>query len=377
MNFTKQQELLRQNVLEFVKREMEEYPEISDKEGGLPQDIIDKLAKYQFISPIIPREYGGAGADYVSYAIIMEEISRRCASTGTFITAGASLAALPLLNYGTEEQKQKYLRGLATGEMIGCFGLTEPGAGSDAGATATTAVLDGDEYILNGRKCFITNAPFADFAIISAVTDKSKGTKGISTFIVESKWDGWSVGAHEDKMGIRGTETSDIVLDNVRVPKENLLGKEGKGFSIMLNTLDAGRIGVAAQAVGVAQSALDEATKYVKERVQFGKPLASFQNTQFKLAEMATQVQAARLLVYDAAQTKDKGENPGMQSAMAKYYAAETANQVAYEALQLHGGYGFIKDYPIERIYRDARILSIYEGTSQVQKMVVAGNLLK
>ncbi|MCD1147433.1 acyl-CoA dehydrogenase family protein [Peptoniphilus sp. KCTC 25270] len=377
MNFTKQQELLRQNVLEFVKREMAEYPEISDKEGGLPQDIIEKLAKYQFISPIIPREYGGAGADYVSYAIIMEEISRRCASTGTFITAGASLAALPLLNYGTEEQKQKYLRGLATGEMIGCFGLTEPGAGSDAGATATTAVLDGDEYILNGRKCFITNAPFADFAIISAVTDKSKGTKGISTFIVESKWDGWSVGAHEDKMGIRGTETSDIVLDNVRVPKENLLGKEGKGFSIMLNTLDAGRIGVAAQAVGVAQSALDEATKYVKERVQFGKPLASFQNTQFKLAEMATQVQAARLLVYDAAQTKDKGENPGMQSAMAKYYAAETANQVAYEALQLHGGYGFIKDYPIERIYRDARILSIYEGTSQVQKMVVAGNLLK
>ena len=377
MNFTKQQELLRQNVLEFVKREMADYPEISDKEGGIPQDIIDKLAKYQFISPIIPREYGGAGADYVSYAIIMEEISRRCASTGTFITAGASLAALPLLNYGTEDQKQKYLRGLATGEMIGCFGLTEPGAGSDAGATATTAVLDGDEYILNGRKCFITNAPFADFAIISAVTDKSKGNKGISTFIVESKWEGWSVGAHEDKMGIRGTETSDIVLENVRVPKENLLGKEGKGFSVMLNTLDSGRIGVAAQAVGVAQSALDEAVKYVKERVQFGKTLSKFQNTQFTLAEMATKIQAARLLVYDAAKTKDDGQNPGVQSAMAKYYAAEIANQVAYEALQLHGGYGFIKDYPIERISRDARILSIYEGTSQVQKMVISANLLK
>lgn len=377
MNFTKQQELLRQNVLEFVKREMADYPEISDKEGGIPQDIIDKLAKYQFISPIIPREYGGAGADYVSYAIIMEEISRRCASTGTFITAGASLAALPLLNYGTEDQKQKYLRGLATGEMIGCFGLTEPGAGSDAGATATTAVLDGDEYILNGRKCFITNAPFADFAIISAVTDKSKGSKGISTFIVESKWEGWSVGAHEDKMGIRGTETSDIVLENVRVPKENLLGKEGKGFSVMLNTLDSGRIGVAAQAVGVAQSALDEAVKYVKERVQFGKTLSKFQNTQFTLAEMATKIQAARLLVYDAAKTKDDGQNPGVQSAMAKYYAAEIANQVAYEALQLHGGYGFIKDYPIERISRDARILSIYEGTSQVQKMVISANLLK
>ena len=377
MKLTKEQELLRQNIREFVKNEMAEYPDHVDETNCIPQDIIEKLAKYQFISPIVPREYGGAGADYVSYAIIMEEISRRCASTGTFLTAGASLAALPLLNFGTETQKQNYLKPLATGEKIGCFGLTEPGAGSDAGASTTTAVLDGDYYILNGRKCFITNAPIADFAIISAMTDRTKGTKGISTFIVDSTLEGWSVGAHENKMGIRGSITSDIVLDNVKVPKENLLGDKGKGFKIMLNTLDAGRIGVAAQALGIAQGALDEAIKYVKERVQFGRKLAAFQNTQFKIAEMATKVEAARLLVYDAAKIKDEGKNPGLKSSMAKYYAAEIATEVAYWALQLHGGYGYIKDYPIERIYRDARITSIYEGTSQVQQMVIAGHILK
>ncbi|ERT57435.1 butyryl-CoA dehydrogenase [Peptoniphilus koenoeneniae] len=377
MNFSKEHELLRQTVRDFVEREMSEYPDNVDETGCIPKDIIEKLARYQFISPIIPKEYGGAGADYVSYAIIMEEISRRCASTGTFITAGASLAALPLLNFGTEEQKQKYLRPLATGEYIGCFGLTEPGAGSDASATATVAKFDGENYILDGRKCFITNAPFADFAIISASTDRSKGTKGISTFIVESKWKGFSTGAHENKMGIRGTQTSDIILDSVVVPKENLLGREGKGFNIMLNTLDYGRIGVAAQALGIAQGALDEAIKYTKERVQFGRSLSKFQNTQFKIAEMATKVQAARLLVYDAAQVKDSGKTPGLQSAMAKYYAAEIANEVAYWALQLHGGYGYMKEYPIERIYRDARITSIYEGTSQVQQMVIAAHLLK
>ena len=377
MKLTKEQELLRENIREFVKNEMAEYPDHVDETNCIPQDIIEKLAKYQFISPIVPREYGGAGADYVSYAIIMEEISRRCASTGTFLTAGASLAALPLLNFGTETQKQNYLKPLATGEKIGCFGLTEPGAGSDAGASTTTAVLDGDYYILNGRKCFITNAPIADFAIISAMTDRTKGTKGISTFIVDSTLEGWSVGAHENKMGIRGSITSDKVLDNVKVPKENLLGDKGKGFKIMLNTLDAGRIGVAAQALGIAQGALDEAIKYVKERVQFGRKLAAFQNTQFKIAEMATKVEAARLLVYDAAKIKDEGKNPGLKSSMAKYYAAEIANEVAYWALQLHGGYGYIKDYPIERIYRDARITSIYEGTSQVQQMVIAGHILK
>ncbi|KDE70864.1 acyl-CoA dehydrogenase [Fusobacterium necrophorum DAB] len=377
MKLTREQELLRQNVREFVKKEMADYPEHVDETGCIPKDIMEKLARYQFISPIIPKEYGGAGADYVSYAIIMEEISKRCASTGTFITAGASLVALPLLNFGTEIQKQKYLKPLALGEKIGCFGLTEPGAGSDAASGTTTARWEGDHYVLNGRKCFITNAPIADFAIISAMTDRTKGVKGISVFIVDTNTEGWSVGAHENKMGIRGTITSDIVLDNVKVPKENLLDVEGKGFKIMMNTLDYGRIGVAAQALGIAQGALDEAIKYVKERKQFGKPLSKFQNTQFKIAELATKVQAARLLVYDAAKIKDEGGKPGLQSSMAKYYAAEIANEVAYWTLQLHGGYGYIKDYPIERMYRDARITSIYEGTSQIQQMVIAGYLLK
>lgn len=377
MIFKKEHELLRKTVKDFVEREMADYPEQVDETNEIPQDVIDKLVKYKFVSPIIPKEFGGAGADYVSYVIIMEEISRRCASTGTYVTAISSLVGLPLLNFGTQAQKEKYLKGLATGQLRGCFGLTEPNAGSDAGAGQTIAVDKGDYYELTGRKCFITNAPFADFAIISAMTDKSKGTKGISTFIVESKWEGFSHGAHENKMGIRGTQTSDIVLENVKVPKENLLGKEGQGFKIMLNTLDYGRIGVAAQALGVAQSALDEAIKYTQERVQFGRPLSKFQNTQFTIAEMATKVQAARLLVYDAAVTKDSGITPGLQSAMAKYYAAEVANEVAYKSLQLHGGYGYIKDYPIERIYRDARIMSIYEGTSQVQQMVIAGNVIK
>lgn len=377
MLFKKEHELLRKSVKDFVDRELKDIPEEVDTEGKLPKELLQKLAQYKFISPVIPKEYGGAGADYVSYCIIMEEISKRCASTGTFITAGASLVALPLLNFGTDEQKEKYLKPLAKGEYIGSFGLTEPGAGSDAGAGQTTAVLEEDHYILNGRKTFITNAPICDFAIVTAMTEKGKGSRGISAFIVESKWDGFSTGAHENKMGIRGTETADLIFENVKVPKENLIGKEGKGFKIALNTLDVGRIGVAAQALGIAQGALDEAVKYVKERVQFGRPLAKFQNTQFTIADMETKVQAARWLVYDAAEKKDNGINPGVESAMAKYYAAEIANEVAYKALQLHGGYGFMKDYPIERMYRDARITSIYEGTSQVQQMVIAAKALK
>ena len=377
MIFNKEQELLRKAVRDFVSREMATLPEEIDKTGEMPRALLDKMAQTKYTSVTIPQEYGGAGADYVSYAIIMEELSRRCASTGTYATAAASLVSLPILNYGTEEQKQKYLRGIASGEMIGAFGLTEPGAGSDASAQQTTAELDGDYYILNGRKTFITNAPICDFAIVIAVTDRSKGLKGTTAFIVESNWEGFSHGAHEDKMGIRGTQTSDLIFENVKVPKENLLGKEGIGFKIAMKTLDAGRIGVAAQALGVAQGALDEAIKYTKERVQFGKTLSKFQNTQFTLADMETKVNAARWLVYDAAQKKDAGMNMTKESAMAKYYAAEIANEVAYKALQLHGGYGFIKDYPIERIYRDARIMSIYEGTSEVQKMVIASSILK
>lgn len=380
MIFSQEHELVRKSIKDFCQRELYEtdLAEKMDREHlEMPKEFIDKLSKYKFSCPIVPKEFGGAGVDYVSYAIIMEELSRADASSGTYLTAGASLVALPLVNFGTQEQKEKYLRPLAEGKLVGAFGLTEPGAGSDAGATQTTAVLEGDHYILNGRKCWITNAPFCDFAVVSAVTEKGKGTKGISTFIVESKWEGFSHGAHEDKMGIRGTQTSDLIFENVKVPKENLLGKEGKGFGVMMNTLEAGRIGVAAQAVGVAQSALDEAIKYTKERVQFGKTLSKFQNTQFTLADMATKVEAARLLVYQAAQLKDNGQSPALASSMAKYYAAEVANEVAYKALQLHGGYGFVKDYRIERIYRDARILSIYEGTSQVQQIVISGQILK
>ena len=377
MIFNKEKELLRKAVRDFVSRELATLPEEIDKTGEMPRELLDKMAKAKYTSVTIPEEYGGAGADYVSYAIIMEELSKRCASTGTYATAAASLVSLPILNYGTEEQKQKYLKGLASGEMIGAFGLTEPGAGSDASAQQTTAELDGDYYILNGRKTFITNAPICDFAIVIAVTDRSKGLKGTSAFIVESKWEGFSHGAHEDKMGIRGTQTSDLIFENVKVPKENLLGREGIGFKIAMQTLDAGRIGVAAQALGIAQGALDEAIKYTKERVQFGRPLAKFQNTQFTLAEMETKVNAARWLVYDAAEKKDAGMNMTKESAMAKYYAAEIANEVVYKALQLHGGYGFIKDYPIERMYRDARIMSIYEGTSEVQKIVISSRILK
>ncbi len=380
MKLRPEHEMVRKSIRDFCQVELydTDLAEKMDQENfEMPREFMDKLAKYKYNSVIVPREYGGAGADYMSYAIIMEELSRADCSSGTFLTAGASLVALPLVNFGTPEQKEKYLKPLSLGEKVGAFGLTEPGAGSDAGATATTADLDGDYYILNGRKTWITNAPFCDFAIVSAVTEKGKGTRGISTFIVESNWEGFSHGAHENKMGIRGTRTSDLIFDNVKVPKENLLGPLGKGFKVMMNTLESGRIGVAAQAVGVAQSALDEAIKYTQERVQFGKPLSKFQNTQFTIADMQTKVEAARLLVYSAAMDKDAGLNPGLASSMAKYYAAEVANEVAYKALQLHGGYGYVKDYRIERIYRDARILSIYEGTSQVQQMVIAAHVIK
>lgn len=377
MILQKEHKLLQKAIRDFANEEIGPIASEVDKTGEMPKEVLDKLAHYKFLSTVIPKEYGGAGTDYLSYAIVMEEISRKCCSTGTYVTAASTLVSLPILKFGTEEQKQKYLKPLAEGKYIGAFALTEPGAGSDAAAQQTEAVLDGDNYILNGRKCFITNAPICNFSIVIAMTDKSKGLKGTTAFIVESNWPGVSHGAHEDKMGIRGTQTSDLVFENVKVPKENMLGKIGDGFKIAMNTLEAGRIGVASQAVGVAQSALDEAIKYSKERVQFGKTLSKFQNTQFSIADMETKVTAARMLVYSAALKKDNGEKIDHEGSMAKYYAAEIANEVAYKALQIHGGYGYIKDYAIERIYRDARILSIYEGTSQVQQMIIAAGVLK
>ncbi|MGL5439026.1 MAG: putative isocaproyl-CoA dehydrogenase AcdB [Filifactoraceae bacterium] len=377
MLLKKEHELLQKAVRKFAEVEVGPYAAEREKEEKISRELIEKLSKYKYTTPVVPKQYGGAGADYMSYVIIMEEISKKCASTGTFVTAAASLVSSPIVHFGTEEHKEKYLTKLASGEWVGCFGLTEPGAGSDAGAQTTTAVLDGEYYILNGRKTFITNAPIADFAIVIAVTERGKGVKGTSAFVVDMNLEGISTGAHENKMGIRATETSDLIFENVKVPKSALLGKEGQGFKIAMHTLDSGRIGVATQALGVAQGAMDEVIKYVKERVQFGKPLSKLQNTQFMLADMETKVQAVRALIYQTAQKKDAGMDISKDSAMCKYYAAEVANEVAYKALQLHGGYGFIKDYTIERLYRDARIMSIYEGTSQVQQIVIANSLLK
>lgn len=377
MLLKKEHELLQKAVRKFAEVEVGPFAADREKEGKISRELMEKLARYKYTTPVVPKEYGGAGADYMSYVIIMEEISRKCASTGTFVTAAASLVSSPIVHFGTEEHKQKYLTKLASGQWIGCFGLTEPGAGSDAGAQTTTAVLEGDNYILNGRKTFITNAPIADFAIVIAVTERGKGVKGTSAFVIDMNLEGISTGAHEDKMGIRATETSDLIFENVKIPKSSLLGKEGQGFKIAMHTLNSGRIGVATQALGIAQAAMDEAIKYVKERVQFGKTLATFQNTQFMLAEMETKVQSVRALIYQTAQKKDAGMDISKDSAMCKYYAAEIANEVAYKSLQLHGGYGFIKDYTIERLYRDARIMTIYEGTSQVQQIVIASSLLK
>lgn len=377
MLLKKEHKLLQTAVRNFAKVEVEPFAAQRENEEKISRELMDKLAKLKYTTPVVPTKYGGAGADYMSYVIIMEEISRKCASTGTFVTAAASLVSSPILKFGTEVHKEKYLPKLANGEWIGCFALTEPGAGSDAGSQTTTAVLEDEHYVINGRKTFITNAPIADFAIVIAVTERGKGVRGTSAFVVDMDLEGISVGAHENKMGIRATETSDLIFENVKIPKDAILGKEGQGFKIAMHTLDTGRIGVATQALGIAQGALDEAVKYVKERVQFGSPLSKFQNTQFTIAEMETKISAVRALIYQTAEKKDAGMDISKDSAMCKYMAAEVANEVAYKSLQLHGGYGFIKDYTIERIYRDARIMSIYEGTTQVQQMVIANSVLK
>ncbi|KDR94234.1 Acyl-CoA dehydrogenase [Peptoclostridium litorale DSM 5388] len=377
MIFKKEHELIRKLAKEFAEKELAPIAAEVDEAATYPKEVIQKLAKANFFGITTPTEYGGAGADYRSYVIVMEELCKKCASTGTYVSSPNSLMGAPLLSVGTDEQKRDYLTPMITGEKIGAFGLTEPGAGSDAGAIQTTAKKDGDYYILNGRKTFITHAPIADFTIVFAKTDETKGLKGISAFLVDSNVEGYSVGKPEDKMGVRGSKTSDVILENVRVHKDKLLGKENKGFLTAMKTLDTGRLGIAAQSIGIAQGAMDEATKYVKERKQFGKNLAQFQGIQFMLAEMETKLNAARLLTYNTALKKDMGLDASKDASMAKLFAAETAMEVVSKALQLHGGYGYIKEYTIERLFRDARITSIYEGTSEVQKMVIAGSLLK
>lgn len=379
MIFDAKHEMIRKLVRQFAETELT--TEILDKveeTGEFPEEIVDKMAKCGFLGLKIPREYGGAGADTLAYIIMIEEIARVSAVASLYANTPNSLGGGPLMQAGTPEQLEKYLRPSVENKVKIVFGLTEPGAGSDASGMVTTAVKDGDYYILNGRKCFISGAPLADYCIVYAKTDMSRGNKGISAFIVDMKAPGVSCGKHEAKMGLVGYATSDVVLEDVRVHKSDMLGKENMGFINAMKTLDGGRLGMAAQAVGVAQSALDEAVKYAKERKQFGKRIADFQGISFMIAEMAADVEAARQLVYHAAELKD-ANSPEATTAcsIAKYFAAEAANRCAYKAVQIHGGYGYIREYKVERIYRDARICSIYEGTTQVQQMVIAGNLLK
>ncbi|WP_050606559.1 acyl-CoA dehydrogenase family protein [Clostridium niameyense] len=377
MIFTEQHELIRKLARDFAEKEIETIADEVDKTAEFPKEVIDKMAKLGFFGIKMPKEYGGAGADTRAYVTIMEEISRASGVAGIYLSSPNSLLGTPFLLVGTEEQKEKYLKPMIKGEKKLAFALTEPGAGSDAGAIATTAKEDGDYYILNGRKTFITGAPISDNIIVFAKTDMSKGTKGITTFIVDSKQEGVSFGKPEEKMGMIGCPTSDIILENVKVHKSDILGEINKGFITAMKTLSVGRLGVAAQALGIAQAAVDEAVKYAKQRKQFNRPIAKFQAIQFKLADMETKLNAAKLLVYNAAYKMDKGEKADKEAAMAKYFAAESAIQIVNDALQIHGGYGYIKEYKVERLYRDVRVIAIYEGTSQVQQMVIASNLLK
>ena len=379
MNFklSKEQEMVRAVVKEFTEKEVKPIAAEIDVTERFPRENVEKMGKYNILGIPFPVEYGGAGGDEVSYAIAVEELSKGCATTGVICSAHTSLGAWPIYKFGNEEQKQKYLVPLAKGEHIGAFGLTEPNAGTDAAGQQTTAIIDGDDYILNGSKIFITNGGQADTYVILAMTDKSQGTRGISAFIVEKDYPGFSIGKIEEKMGIRASATTELIFQNCRVPKENLLGKEGEGFKIAMATLDGGRIGIAAQALGIAGGALDETVKYLKERQQFGKPIAKFQGLQWMVADMATEIDAARLLVYRAAFNKANNLPYSKEAAMAKLFASQTAMSVTTKCVQLFGGYGYTKDYPIERMMRDAKITEIYEGTSQVQQMVIAAAVLK
>lgn len=374
---SKEQEMARGLFRQFAETEAKPLAQEIDETERFPIETVKKMQKYGFMGIPFAKEYGGQGCDSLTYAICVEELSRVCGTTGVIVSAHTSLGAEPINKFGTPEQKEKYLISLAKGEKLGAFGLTEPGAGTDAAGQQTKAVLEGNHYVLNGSKIFITNGGQADIYIIFAMTDKSKGTKGISAFIVEKDFPGFSIGTKEKKMGIRGSSTTELIFENCIVPKENLLGEEGKGFGIAMTTLDGGRIGIAAQALGLAQGAFDETVAYVKERKQFGRSIAKFQNTQFQLADMKTKIEAARLLVYNAAKAKDTKKRFSVEAAMAKLYAAEVAMEVTTKCVQLHGGYGYTREYPVERMMRDAKITEIYEGTSEVQRMVISGDLLR
>lgn len=379
MNFqlSEEHEMIRKMVRDFARNEVAPSAAERDENERFDREIFDKMAELGLAGIPWPEEYGGIGSDYLAYCIAVEELSRVCASTGVMLSAHTSLAGWPLYKFGTEDQKQKYLRPLALGEKIGAYCLTEPGSGSDAGGMRTTAKRQGASYILNGSKIFITNGGEAETYIVFALTEPEKGQKGISAFIVESSFPGFSVGKKEKKLGIRSSPTTEIIFENCEVPAENLLGQEGEGFKIAMMTLDGGRNGIAAQAVGIAQGALDAATDYARERVQFGKPIAMQQGVAFKLADMATSVEAARLLTYQAAWLESQGLPYGKESAMSKLFAGDTAMKVTTEAVQIFGGYGYTKDYPVERFMRDAKITQIYEGTQEIQRLVISRMLTK
>ena len=372
-----QQKMIQKMVREFAEKEIAPIAAELDKTGEYPDKILEKMAKLGLLGVIIPTEYGGAGLDNISYVTVIEEISRKCASTGVITSVHNSLVSWPIMKYGTEEQKKKYLPILAKGEKIGAFAGTEPNAGSDLGAMQTKAVIKDGIYIINGDKCFITSGDKAGIFIVFAVTNKEAGSKGISAFIVESEMNGFKVGSLFDKLGINANHVTELIFENMQVPKENLLGKEGEGFKIALSALDGGRIGIASQSVGIAQAALDESIEYSKQRQQFGRPISKFQAIQWMIADMATRIEAARYLVYNAAYKKDIGERYSKEAAMAKLFASETAVESAIKAVQIHGGYGYTKEYTVERLFRDSKITEIYEGTSEVQRMVIAGNILK
>ncbi|MBE5871776.1 MAG: acyl-CoA dehydrogenase [Lachnospiraceae bacterium] len=388
MDFTlsKKHEMARQLFKDFAENEVKPLAQEVDETEVFPRATVDKMGKYGFLGIPVPKEFGGQGCDPLTYVMCVEELSKVCGTTGVIVSAHTSLCVDPIQTYGTPEQKAKYLPDLCSGKKLGAFGLTEPGAGTDAQGQQTKAVLDGDEWVLNGSKCFITNGKEADVYIVIAVTGKiekrGKMMKEISAFIVEKGTPGFTFGTKEAKMGIRGSSTYELIFTDCRIPKENLLGAKGKGFGIAMHTLDGGRIGIAAQALGLAEGALETTIAYVKERKQFGRAIAAFQNTQFQLADMATKVEAAKLLVYKAAMKKAEFQsNPrvsySVEAAMAKLYAAEVAMEVTTKAVQLHGGYGYIRDYDVERMMRDAKITEIYEGTSEVQRMVISANILK
>ncbi|OEF96926.1 acyl-CoA dehydrogenase [Vulcanibacillus modesticaldus] len=376
LKFTDEQNMIRQMVRDFAENEIAPVAKDIDEKDEYPIEIVKKMGKLGLLGIPIPEEWGGVGADFVSYISTIEEISKASAAIGVSLAVHTSVGTLPILNFGTKEQKEKYIPRLASGEIIGAFALTEPSAGSDAASIKTTAIKQGDYYILNGTKVFITNAGIAEVYITFAVTDSSKGVKGISAFIVEKDTPGFSVGKKEKKMGLNGSNTAMLHFDQAKVPVENLLGAEGEGFKIAMSNLDGGRIGIGAQALGIAKAALEASIEYAKERVQFGKPIAKQQAIQFKLADMATKIRAAELLVYNAAMVRQNGGKTTKLASMAKKFASDTAMEVTTEAVQIFGGYGYTRDYPVERLFRDAKVTQIYEGTNQIQRIVIAKQLL-